>query len=273
MDASNLVSPRLADQPAEVALPRLLEEHGGRLFRLSLKLCGHEEDAEDLVQEVFLIALRKWDQFNGDARATTWFYTIAARACKRRRRKRAGEPRTMESLSQLLPGIEDQIPDVAVLQGPLDEHLRRESQKAVERGIASLPRHFRMPLVLKEIAELSIAEVAAILGLKEATVKTRVHRGRLLLRRELSRTLPLRNPPAPEHSLQMCLDFLQAKQESLDRGVPFRVPQKDLCTRCRAMFETLDLAHDACEILGRGEMPSALREALSRALEGPVSVG
>ena len=71
----------LVGLPAEVALPRLLEAHGGRLYSLALKFCGSPEDAEDLVQEVFLLAFRKWSQFKGESRATTWLYTIAARAC------------------------------------------------------------------------------------------------------------------------------------------------------------------------------------------------
>ena len=259
--------PPLAAQPAEIALPRLLDEHGGRLYHLALKLCGHPEDAEDLVQEIFLIAWRKWDQFQGESEPTTWLYTIAARACGRRRRKRAGEPRTIESLSELLPSAEEQIPDLAVVSGPLDDQLRREARAAVERAIASLPEHFRMPLVLKEIVELPIAQVAAILGLKEATVKTRVHRGRLLLRRELARTLPHHDAPPADPSRRLCLDLLQAKQESLDRGVPFAVPQDELCMRCRSMFATLDLTREACELIGRGELPAALRDTLTAAFE------
>lgn len=261
----------LAGQPAAVALPQLLEEHGGRLYRLGLKLCGHPQDAEDLVQEIFLIVLRKWHQFQGQSQPTTWLYTIAARACRRRQRKRSGEPRTIESLTQLLPNAEDRIPDMAALEGPLGDQLRREAREAVERGLASLPLHFRMPLVLKEIVELPIVEIAAILGLKEATVKTRIHRGRLLLRRELSRTLPQRDAAPPDHSRQMCLDLLRAKQEALDRKVPFRVPSENLCDRCQAMFATLDLTHGACEAIGRGEMPAALRAELTRAFETSLS--
>ena len=253
---------------ADIALPRLLEEHGDRLYGLSLKLCGHPADAEDLVQEIFLIALRKWHQFQGDSHPTTWLYTIAARACSRRRRKRSGEPRALESLNELLPSPEDRIPDLSVMESPLDEQLRRETREAVERAIVSLPLHFRMPLVLKEIVELSIADVAAILGLKESTVKTRVHRGRLLLRRALSENLPLTEAPPPDHSRQMCLDLLYAKQESLDRGVPFEVDSEDLCLRCQSLFATLDLAKDTCHALGQGQMPEALREALEAAFAG-----
>lgn len=257
----------LAHQPADIALPHLLDEHGGRLHRLALKLCGHPEDAEDLVQEIFLIAWRKWHQFQGDSSPVTWLYTIAARACQRRRRKKSGEPQTIGSLSELLPNPDDQIPDPATFEGPLDTQLRREAQEAVEAAVARLPMHFRMPLVLKEIVELPIADIAAILGLKPATVKTRVHRGRLLLRRELAERLPHREAPPPDHPRQMCLDLLRAKQESLDRGVPFDVPQEELCLRCRALFETLDLAHDTCARLGRGEIPPALRQRLLETFE------
>ncbi len=135
----------------------------------------------------------------------------------------------------------------------MDSQLRRDTQQAVERGIAKLPLHFRMPLVLKEIVELPIAKVAAILGLRPATVKTRVHRGRLLLRREFARDSPTQDVPAADHSRQLCLDLLQAKQESLDRGVPFKVPSEDLCGRCQEMFATLDLIREICEIVARAE--------------------
>ncbi len=269
--AQSLSGRDLVGRPPDEALPLLLETYGGRLFGLSLKLCGHPEDAEDLVQEIFLIALRKWHQFNGEAHPTTWLYTIAARACARRRRKRAGEPRTIDSLTELLPSAEARIPNLEIAGNPLDQQLQREAREGVDRAIASLPTHFRLPLVLKEIVELSIAEIAAILGLKEATVKTRVHRGRLLLRRELSRVLPTQEAPPPDHSRQMCLDLLKAKQESLDRGVPFGVHQEDLCLRCQALFATLDLTKETCRSLGRGELPTRLREVLAKAFAESAS--
>ncbi|MCH9646692.1 MAG: RNA polymerase sigma factor [Deltaproteobacteria bacterium] len=261
-----------SDQPAEVALPQLMEEQGGRLYRLSLKLCKDAHDAEDLVQEIFLIAWKKWHQFKGDAEPTTWLYTIAARACARRRRKRAGEPQTIESLSELLPVPGEEIPDIASLhQGPLEDQLRRETREAVEQAIARLPVHFRMPLILKEIVELPISDVAAILGLKKATVKTRLHRARLLLRRELVKKLPLRRAPRPGHSRQLCFDLLAAKQDALDRDVPFQVNEADLCSRCAALLATLDLTRDTCQSLGEGELPSELHQALTVAFQGAES--
>ena len=81
-----------ADLSAKQAIPLLVDAHGGRLYGLGLKLCGNPADAEDLVQEVFLQAFRKWHQFEGRSDPSSWLYTIGARACQRMHRRRSGEP-------------------------------------------------------------------------------------------------------------------------------------------------------------------------------------
>lgn len=252
-----------AGLPADEAIPRLLERHGGQLYRIGLRFCGNEADAEDLVQQTFLQAFRRWDQFKGEAAPTTWLYTIAARACERHRRRRSGEPQHLESIDDLLPSKERKVVDLpASDEGPLDAQLRREARDAVGRGIAKLPVKLRMALVLKDIVDLTVPEIARILGLKEATVKTRIHRARLTLRRELARKLPRKSAPPPNHAKRVCLDLLKAKQEALDHGAPFPVPQQEVCERCRALFATLDLGRDTCQELGRGELPRRLRKML-----------
>ncbi len=252
-----------AGQPAEVALPRLLDAHGGRLYSLALKFCGSHEDAEDLVQEVFLLAFRKWSQFAGTARPTTWLYTIAARACKRRKRRRSGEPRVLASLSDLLPFGDGPVVDLPTSAAdPLESQLRREARERVEGALARLPRHYRMALILKDLVELPTADVARVLSLKKATVKTRVHRARLQLRQALSETLPLKPAPAPRYSHRVCLDLLSAKQEAMDHGVDFPVGGSEVCERCAALFATLDLGRDVCREIGQGELPAALRSLL-----------
>jgi hypothetical protein len=171
----------------------------------------------------------------------------------------------MESLSSLLPSGEDLLAYVPSNEaGPLDRAIRRDSREAVERGIAGLPSHFRIPLVLKELMELSISEVAEVLGLKMATVKTRVHRGRLLLRRELATTLPKKRFPPPDHPQSVCLTLIEAKQVSLDQGTKFPVPPQELCERCRTLFDTLELTGAVCHQLGQDHLPEKLRRALLR---------
>ena len=226
---------------AETAIPQLLREKGNHVYRMGLSLCGSPQAAEDLVQETFLLAFRHWRQFEGRSKASTWLYSIAVRACRRSKRLRSGEPRYLESLSELLPSGEPLVPDIpSQEEGPMDAQLRREARETVEHAIADLPRAFRIPLVLKDLAELSVSEVAGILGLKEATVKTRVHRARLRLRKHLAEQLPRRKAAAPSHSRQICLDLLRSKQEALDRGVAFPLGEQELCSRCASLFATLD---------------------------------
>ena len=260
------------DLPARVAIDRLLTEHGPRLYAIARRLCRSHEDAEDLVQETMLRAYRKWDQFDGRSDVTTWLYTIAARICRRMHRPRAGQPRHIGSLHELLPLGE---PLMAVVPWSGDEAPteaeRREIQARIEQAIAELPEPFRMALILKEIAGLTIEQVAAVLGIKPATAKTRVHRARLRLRQRLSESWPKKPLPPKAYPLRICLDLLRAKQEALDRGVPFPSEgQRLVCDRCKALFESLDVTTEFCRELGNPqtdpETLRRLREAVEKAL-------
>ncbi len=253
----------LVGRPAAEALPELVESLGGKVLTLGLKFCGNREDAEDLVQETFLQAYRKWDQFEGRSAPASWLYTIAAHRCQRMRRRRAGEPPRTESLDEQLPsGLERVARIPSNDDGPLDAELRREATEIVDRALGELPADYRLPLVLKEIAELSLREIGTILGIREATVKTRVHRGRLALRVALAETLSEEGQHRGDHSRQICLDLLQAKMDALDHGTTFPVPNEELCERCRSFIESLDLASEACSWIEGGELSPELRDRL-----------
>ena len=253
----------LTGRRAEEAVAELMARLGNRVFTFGLKFCGNREDAEDLVQETFLQAFRKWDQFEGRSSPSSWLYTIAARRCQRMSRKRAGEPARIDSLDEQLPSglaLASRLPSPD--GGPLDEELRREAAEIVDRGLARLPVEYRLPLVLKEIAELSLREIAEILGVKEATVKTRVHRGRLALRARLAERLGAAGETGGDHPHQVCLDLLRSKMEAMDRGVEFPVPAEELCGRCRAFVDSLDLTRELCRWVAGGELSESLRRRL-----------
>ncbi len=244
------------DLPAEVAIPRLMEEHGGRMHALGLRLCRDAHRAEDLVQETFLRAWRGWSRFEGRSSPATWLYSIASRVCRRFHRRRAGEPAGMASLEDLLPFGEAGIPDLP--GGGEDDPAGRaaldEARIRVEEAIVELPPSFRLPLVLKDLQGLSIAETARVLGLREATVKTRLHRARLKLRKAVVEGLPRRDGPPAAYSRRVCLDLLAAKQEALDRGEPFPLGDEVVCERCRSVFATMDLAMKACATARGGDV-------------------
>jgi RNA polymerase sigma-70 factor (ECF subfamily) len=257
------------EKPAE-AVKRLVAEHGGQLFGLAKRFCGSADEAEDLVQEVYLQAFKHWDSFRHDASEKTWLYTIAAHACQRMHRKRAGEPEKIESLDKLLP-FDD--PLIAVIPSELGDQLQKQveadARERIENAIATLPDDFRIPLILKEIVGFSVRETASILGLEEGTVRSRLHRARLKLRAAVDKAIPRTSEPAspPAYPEQTCLDLLNAKQEALDRGVPFDA--NIICQRCQSVFASLDLTQNICHDLARGDLPEGLRDSLLARIRSP----
>jgi len=163
----------------------LMERYQGRVYRLACRL-GHETDAADVVQDVFLQIYRHLRGFRGDARFSTWLYRIAANVCLMRRRAHARRP--TESLNPFLPqfdsrGAHAQPPAYFEETMRIEERLDREILAAAARSaLARLPALYRHAFVLRDLEELTTDEVAEILRVKPATVRQRVHRARLLLR-------------------------------------------------------------------------------------------
>lgn len=166
----------------------LYRDHVDLIYRYAHRLCGETESAKDLVQETFLNAYRGLKNFRGEARLSTWLYTIASRACMRMRRKRKGEPEYELSLDELVPTSEGEFR----LQIPVDELTpeealqNKELRQALDQAIDALPKKYRMVLVLRDMEGLQAKEVGTIMGLNERAVKSRLHRARLFVRRELS---------------------------------------------------------------------------------------
>ena len=240
----------------------LFEAEAGRVHALARRICG-DRDADDLVQDTFLNAMRAIDQLKDPAHPRPWLYAIAHRACLRRRRRRAGEPQRLEAFDELVPQAEGTVPDLSALSGgPHGDRLRAESRELVERGIASLPEAFRVPLLLADIAELRLGEIAAILGVQEATVKTRVHRARLKLRSVLAKGLPQRSAREFTSSRSLCLDLLRARLDAFDRSVDFPYSSTELCDRCQSVFATLELAASMCGVFDRDAISPAVRERI-----------
>lgn len=259
-----------AGSDASIAIPALLDAHGPKLHALALRLCGNRADADDMVQETFLQAFRKWSAFKGDADPGTWLYAIASRSCKPRLRRKGGVDKRMPAVSQLLPWRETTVMEVAAApEGDEDPAERNEALARVQHAIAGLPEHLRVPLVMKEVLGVSVEDVGAALGLAENTVKTRLHRARLALRKVMTAKGTSVHAPAPIYEKQVCIDLLKAKMEAMDRGgtaAGFKVPQAEICARCRAVFRELDLVQDACTEMSAGPLPAPLRAAILKAI-------
>jgi RNA polymerase sigma-70 factor, ECF subfamily len=178
---------RRPPQPAD-AFDKLYRAHVDLVYRYAHRLCGEAESAKDLVQETFLSAYRGLKDFRGEARISTWLYTIASRACLRMRRKRKGAPERELSLDEFVPTSDGELRLQIPMEGFTPEQAleNKELRQALEQAINKLPKKYRMALVLRDMEGLSAAEAAAIMGLTERAVKSRLHRARLFVRRELS---------------------------------------------------------------------------------------
>ena len=163
-------------------------ENADRMYRFAQRLCGEAEDARDLVQETFLNAYRGLPDFRGEAQLSTWLYRIASRVCLAMRRRRKGEPERELSLEEFIPTSDGELRLQIPADGLSPEQALENKQlrRALRQAIQKLPAKYRVVLVLRDMEELSAKEVGAVTGLNERAVKSRLHRARLFVRRELS---------------------------------------------------------------------------------------
>lgn len=167
---------------------KLYREHVDLMYRFANRLCGETEAAKDLVQETFLNAYRGFKDFRGEAQVSTWLYTIAARACMRMRRRRKGAPERELSLEEFIPTSDGEFRLQIPVEGQSPEEALQNKQlrRALDDAINRLPKKYKMVLVLRDMEGLSAKEVGDVMGLSERAVKSRLHRARLFVRRELS---------------------------------------------------------------------------------------
>jgi RNA polymerase sigma-70 factor (ECF subfamily) len=172
------------------AMERLLMRAQEAAYRFSLLVCGHAEDAEDVMQDALLKTYQHVGQISDPEAFRTWLFTTVRNACLMKRRRHAGEPSGFVSLEQGIETNGRRVPvDVAdssrsadqqVVDGWIDGRLRQ--------ALRQLPPPYRIVVVMREIEGLSTREVATITGMSEANVKTRLHRAHLMLRKHLGQT-------------------------------------------------------------------------------------
>jgi RNA polymerase sigma-70 factor (ECF subfamily) len=206
---------------------RLLELIQQTVFSFSMKLCGHRQDAEDTSQEVLFKAAEHLPKLEDPSRLTTWLYTVAKNTCLMRRRKPKSAPDEMLSLDQLMPDREElETLEKSLPDSPEHLVLREEEAERVRQAVLRIPPKYRVILTLHDMEELSTEDVARITGLTENTIRVRLHRARLFVRKELSRNRkaeampslaykPARKTPAQERP-QSCREMLTALSDYLD---------------------------------------------------------
>ena len=169
------------------AMEALLVRAQEAAYRFSLLVCGHPEDAEDVMQDALLKTYQHVGHISEPDAFRTWLYSTVRNACLMKRRRRAGEPATFVSVEHGVDTETGRVPvDVPDTSRPIDQRLIDGwVDGRLRQALNHLPPSYRMIVVMREIEGLSTKEVAAIAGVSESNVKQRLHRARLMLRKQL----------------------------------------------------------------------------------------
>lgn len=173
------------------AFEAIMRRHNRLLFRTARAILKNDQEAEDALQDAYLRAWKALATFRADAKLSTWLVRIVANeALGRLRRKQADIIPLDAAMTAPDPHIQ------AALTGAADERpdgfaMRAQLRRLLEARIDLLPDAFRTVFMLRAVEELSVEEVAEVLGIPEATVRTRFFRARSLLREGLSRDVDM----------------------------------------------------------------------------------
>jgi RNA polymerase sigma-70 factor, ECF subfamily len=185
MQNNNLVDRLKTHDPSAVA--DLSASYGSKIYQLAFRYLKNREDAEEVAQDVLLKVYQKIEAFRGDAALSSWIYRITFNAAMSRLRE----------FKQNLPNVPEKGGDDSspsplkrevVDWSPLadEEVFRTEMRKTLVRALQGLPLLYRAAVILRDVEGLSTEEASAVLHVKAQTLKSRLHRGRLMLRQQLS---------------------------------------------------------------------------------------
>jgi RNA polymerase sigma-70 factor (ECF subfamily) len=215
------------------------------VFSFSMKICGQRQDAEDTMQEVLVKSLPYLPKFDSPKALVVWLYKVAKHRCLMSRRKGKFAPKEDLSLEELMPDRQEleQLGGAGRVN-PEGFAIRSEEASRLREAIHKLPSQYRIVLVLRDMEGLTDEEVAEITGLRSGTVRVRLHRARLFVRKELMKA----RKPRPGRMLGTASSRAKATE-------PTRP------TRCKRMFAELSNYLDE-------QLDDSLCEELEKHLEG-----
>ena len=165
----------------------LSDTYGAKIYQLAFRYLRNREDAEEVAQDVLLKVYQKIDAFRGDAALSSWIYRITFNAAMSRLREfKQNLPNALEKTGDEEHGqpVKREVVDWSPLAD--EDMLRAEMRQALVRALKEMPVLYRAPVILRDVQGLSTEEASAVLHVKEQTLKSRLHRGRLMLREQLA---------------------------------------------------------------------------------------
>lgn len=169
------------------AFERIIEEHQAVVYSIAYKMAGNESDAFDMAQEAFLKIYRNINKFDGRSKLSTWIYRVASNTCLDELKKRKRHIENTKSLDEEFDTAEDKIVFEIKDGKPLpDEQLENaELREVLNKAVAELSEQHKSVLVLRDIEGFSYEDIAEILNINTGTVKSRLSRARMALRKIL----------------------------------------------------------------------------------------
>jgi len=234
------------------ALTTLLERVQPQLYRFSLRMCRHKEDAEDVLQESMLALSRSVSEFRGTSTVSTWLFTVARRFCMKKRGKSARTPGAVEHTELLQE--ERLSTEVQRGENPELNAQDRELSRDLEEAIRSLAPKYREVFLLRDGEGLTAKEVAEVLGISVAAVKSRLHRARGELRTALRGASDSRKNGCPDMVL-MLSQYLEGELTS------------DVCSQMEEHVEACSPCKDECD-----DLKGLLRVCKESSCEVPLDV-
>jgi len=173
----------------EAAFNELVRLYQGKVFRLVFRMIGDAAEAEDLAQEVFVTVFKSIDGFRGDSKFSTWLYRVATNHCKNRikylGRRARGSKKEFDEFGDRDAIESASMSTSATVPRPDEMADAKRTETFIQRALAALPDEQRELVVLRDIQNMTYDEIQTVTGLAEGTVKSRLHRARLVLQKSL----------------------------------------------------------------------------------------
>jgi RNA polymerase sigma-70 factor (ECF subfamily) len=254
---------RLLQRGDDEALEQALALLQNTVFSFSMRVCGQREDAEDTMQEVLAKSVPYLPKFDSPKALVVWLYKVAKNRCLMSRRRSKFAPKENLSLEELMPDrqeLERLSGDGSI--NPETFAIRSEEAARLRQAIQRLPPQYRIVLVLRDMEGLTDDEVAEITGLRPGTVRVRLHRARLFVRKELmkiwkprpgrsvgsvSSRAPDNEQPRPARCKAMFAELSNYLDEQLDDSLCEDLEKHlDGCGPCQAFLSSLEATIAQC---------------------------
>lgn len=261
---------RISGEERRSAIANLLETHGGAIYGFALGLCSDPDLAEDIVQETYAQAYRKWSKLRDETDLSQWLHSTVVRSYLRREGRPNGVAEKSRPQRDLLAFGDDGGGALAGSESIHKAAFRKKALKALVKAVRELPDELRIPLLLRDATGFSLVEVSAILGIKVASVRVRLHRARNLIFWSVADVLPRKKTPPTRHTRREWKDILRAKHDSLDKDGKFTLARSESCKRCEGVFDAMDYVHDLSRDLVRDMLPATTGQAVLLDLAGDI---